>query len=99
MIKMDDLDHERSSQDLNMIAQRRRNNRLATVWTHSPRVNYSRIIPKAGMVMDKASGMISPLWQGAGKSFRSAPVLGTMVAGAMDCLWRSDRVFRVSASG
>src|SRR3954467_12793929 len=54
-----------------MIAQRRRNNHLATVWTHSPRWNYSRIIPEAGMVMKKASGMISPLWQGAGKSFRS----------------------------
>ena len=41
------------------------------VWTHSPRWNYSRIIPEAGMVMKKASGMISPLRQGAGKSFRS----------------------------
>src|SRR3954462_10973217 len=54
-----------------MIAQRRRNNHLATVWTHSPRWNYSRIIPEAGMVMNKAPGMISPLRQGAGKSFRS----------------------------
>src|SRR4051794_37484657 len=54
-----------------MVAQRRRNNHLATVWTHSPRWNYSRIIPKAGMVMKKASEMIYPLWQGAGKSFRS----------------------------
>src|SRR3954465_6809857 len=53
-----------------MIAQRRRNNHLATVWTYSPRVNYSRIILEAGMVMKKASGMISPLRQGAGKSFR-----------------------------
>src|SRR3954465_2779288 len=54
-----------------MLAQRRRNNHLATVWTNSPRWNYSCIIPEAGMVMKKASGMISPLWQGAGKSFRS----------------------------
>ena len=66
-----------------MITQRRRNNHLATVWTHSPRVNYSRIIPEDGMVMKKASGMISPLRQGAGKSFRS-PDLGTMVAAAID---------------
>src|SRR3954469_24924244 len=54
-----------------MIAQRRTNNHLATVWTHSPRWNYSHIIPEAGMVMKKASEMISPLRQGAGKSFRS----------------------------
>src|SRR5215216_197947 len=68
---MDDLDHEQSSQDLNMIAQRRRNNHLATVWTHSPRVNYSRITPEDGMVMKKASRVICPLRQGAGKSFGS----------------------------
>src|SRR4051812_36263922 len=54
-----------------MIAQRRRNNHPATVWTHSPRVNYSRIIPEVGMVMKKASRMISPLRQGDEKSFRS----------------------------
>src|SRR3954470_8002511 len=71
MYDIDYLDHERSSQDLNMIAQRRRNNHLATVWTHSPRWNYSCIIPEAGMVMKKASGMISPLRQGVEKSSRS----------------------------
>src|SRR3954466_12354851 len=71
MIKIDYIDHERSSQDLNMIAQRRRNNHLATVWTHSPRVNYSCITPEAGMAMKKASRMISPLRKGAGKSFIS----------------------------
>jgi hypothetical protein len=32
-------------------------------------VNYSRITPKVGMAMKKASGVDSPLWQGAGKSF------------------------------
>ena len=68
-----------------MIAQRRRNNHLATVWSHSPSVNYSHIIPEAGMVLKKASGVISPLWQGAGKSLRSPPPdLGTMVAAATD---------------
>src|SRR4051812_27942128 len=51
-----DLDHERSSQDLYMKAQRRRYNHLATTWTRSPRWNYSRFIPEK-----KASGMISPL--------------------------------------
>src|SRR4051812_6019791 len=55
-----------------MIAQMRRNNHLATVWTHSPSVNYSRIIPEAGMVMKKASGMISPLRHGVRKSFGSS---------------------------
>src|SRR3954467_13409204 len=54
-----------------MVAQRRRKNHLATTWTCSVRWNYSRIIPEAGMVMKKAFGMISPLRQGAGKSFRS----------------------------
>jgi hypothetical protein len=32
-------------------------------------VDYSHITSKAGMVMKKASGGDSPLWQGAGKSF------------------------------
>src|SRR3954471_16424051 len=72
-LQIDDLDHEWSSHDLNMVAQRRRNNHLATTWTRSPRWNYSRIIPEAGMVMKKASRMISPLWRGAGKSFRPSP--------------------------
>src|SRR4051812_13568338 len=44
-----DLDHERSSQDLYMKAQRRRYNHLATTWTHSPRWNYSRIMPERRM--------------------------------------------------
>src|SRR3954467_3383146 len=50
-----DLDHERSSQDLYMKAQRKRYNHLATTWTHSPRWNYSGI--NTG---EKASEMISP---------------------------------------
>jgi hypothetical protein len=32
-------------------------------------VDFSRITPKAGMMMKKASGDDSPLQQGAGKSF------------------------------
>jgi hypothetical protein len=36
-------------------------------------VNYSRIIPKVGMAMKKASGDDSPLQQGAGKSFWTLP--------------------------
>jgi hypothetical protein len=36
-------------------------------------MNYSRITPEAGMVMKKASGDDTPLWQGAGKSFRTLP--------------------------
>ena len=34
-------------------------------------VNYLHITPEAGMVMKKAFGDDSPLWQGARKSFRS----------------------------
>jgi hypothetical protein len=36
-------------------------------------MNYSRITSEAGMVMNKASGDDSPLWQGVGKSFRTLP--------------------------
>jgi hypothetical protein len=37
-------------------------------------MNYSRITPEAGMVMKKAYGDDSPLWQGAGKRFRTLPI-------------------------
>jgi hypothetical protein len=40
------------------------------------KVDYSRITPKAGMVMKKASGDDSPLRQGAGKSFWTLPISG-----------------------
>jgi hypothetical protein len=46
---------------------------LLLLWTHSPRVNYSRITPEAGMAMKKASDDNSPLQQGAGKSFWTLP--------------------------
>jgi hypothetical protein len=36
-------------------------------------MNYSHITPEASMVMKKASGDDSPLWQGARKSFRTLP--------------------------
>jgi hypothetical protein len=39
-------------------------------------VYYSRIPSKAGMLMKKASGDDSPLWQGAGKSFWTLSILG-----------------------
>jgi hypothetical protein len=38
------------------------------------KVDYSRITPKAGMVMKKASGGDSPLRQGVGKSFWTLPI-------------------------
>src|SRR3954468_6252020 len=60
-----DLDHERSSQDLYMKAERRRYNHLATTWTHSLRWNYSRIIP------ERRPPGLSPLRQGAEKNLRS----------------------------
>src|SRR3954465_11781699 len=55
-----DLDHERSSQDLFMKAQGGDTNHLATTWTRSPRWNYSRFIPEAGIMKKKASELISP---------------------------------------
>src|SRR3954470_18712291 len=73
-----DLDHERSSQDLYMKAQRRRYNHLATTWTRSPRWNYSRFIPEK-----KASGMISPL-AGCWEELQIPPDLGTMVVAATE---------------
>jgi hypothetical protein len=36
-------------------------------------MNYLRITPEAGMAMKKASGGDSPIWQGAGKGFRTLP--------------------------
>jgi hypothetical protein len=39
-------------------------------------MDYSGITPEAGMVMKKASGDDSPLWQVVGKSFWTLPILG-----------------------
>jgi hypothetical protein len=39
-------------------------------------MNYSCITLEAGMVMKKTFGDDSPLWQGAGKSFRTLPNQG-----------------------
>jgi hypothetical protein len=36
-------------------------------------MNYSRITLETGMATKKASGDDFPLWQGAGKSFRTLP--------------------------
>ena len=47
-----------SSQDLNMMAQIGEENHLATAMDRSPRVNYSRITPEAGMVMKSPPVMI-----------------------------------------
>ena len=66
-----------------MKAQRRRYNHLATTWTHSPRWNYSRIIPEAGIVMKKASRMNLPSGRVPGRA-SDPPDLGTMVAAATD---------------
>jgi hypothetical protein len=38
------------------------------------KVDYSHITPEAGMVMKKASGGDSSLWQGAEKSFWTLPI-------------------------
>jgi hypothetical protein len=44
------------------------------------------------MAMKKTSGGDSPLWQGAGKSFWTLPIFGSMVAADCDVFWKSDRV-------
>jgi len=46
------------------------------------------------MVMKKASGGDSPLWQGAGKSFWTLPIFGSTAAADRDVFWKSDWVLR-----
>jgi hypothetical protein len=51
------------------------------------------------MAMKKTSGGDSPLRQGAGKSFWTLPIFGSMAAADRDVFWKSDRVFRFFPSG
>jgi hypothetical protein len=46
------------------------------------------------MAMKKTSGGDSPLRQGAGKSFWTLSIFGSMVAADRDEFWKSDWVFR-----
>jgi hypothetical protein len=48
------------------------------------------------MVMKKTSGGDSPLWQGAGKSFWTLPIFGSMAAVDHDVFWKTDRVLGFS---
>jgi hypothetical protein len=41
-------------------------------------------MPEASMAMKKTSGGDSPLWQGAGKSFWTLPIFGSMAAADRD---------------
>ena len=50
------------------------------------------------MAMKKTSGGDSPLRQGAGKSFWTLPIFGSMAADR-DVFWKSDRVLRFFPSG
>jgi hypothetical protein len=45
------------------------------------------------MAMKKTSGGDSPLRQGAGKSFWTLPIFGSMAVADRDVFWKSDRVF------
>ena len=67
-------------------------NHLATAMDPQSKVDYSRITPKVGMVMKKASDGDSPLRQGARKSFWTLPIFGSTVAADRDVFWKSDRV-------
>jgi hypothetical protein len=51
------------------------------------------------MAMKKTSGGDSPLLQGAGKSFWTLPIFGSMAAVDRDVFWKSDRVLRFFLSG
>jgi hypothetical protein len=46
------------------------------------------------MAMKKTFGGDSPLRQGAGKSFWTLPIFGSMAAADRDVFWKSDRVLR-----
>jgi hypothetical protein len=46
------------------------------------------------MAMKKTFGGDSPLRQGAGKSFWTLPIFGSMVAADRDVFWKIDRVLR-----
>ena len=48
-----------SSQDLNMRHKEEKTTIYLLLWTRSPRMNYSRITPEAGMVMKRPPVMIS----------------------------------------
>jgi hypothetical protein len=51
------------------------------------------------MAMKKISGGDSPLRQGAGKSFWTFPIFGSMAATDHDVFWKTDRVLRFFPSG
>jgi hypothetical protein len=46
------------------------------------------------MAMKKTSGGDSPLWQGAGKSFWTLPIFGSMAIVDRDVFWKIDWVLR-----
>ena len=80
-----------------MVAQRRRNNHLATTWTRSPRWNYSRFIPEAGMMKKKASGMISPP-AGCREELQIPPIYRRWRWQLRTVSWKIDWVLRVLVS-
>jgi hypothetical protein len=51
------------------------------------------------MAIKETSGGDSPLRQGAGKSFWTLPIFGSMAAADRDLFWKSDRVLRFFPSG
>jgi hypothetical protein len=63
------------------------------------KVDYSLIALEASMAIKKTSGGDSPLQQGAGKSFWTLPIFGSMAAADRDVFWKSDVVFRFFSSG
>jgi hypothetical protein len=51
------------------------------------------------MAMKKTSDGNSPLRQGAGKSFWTLPIFGSMAAADRNVFWKTDRVLRFFPSG
>jgi hypothetical protein len=70
------------------------NNHLATTMNPSSKVDYSLVTPEASMTMKKTFGGDSPLWQGAGKSFRTLPISGRQWQRNAISFQNSDQVLR-----
>jgi hypothetical protein len=51
------------------------------------------------MAMKKTSGGVSPLRQGAGKSFWTLPIFGSMAVEDRDVFWKIDWILRFFSIG
>ena len=72
-----------SSRDLNIEAYEEKTTIYLLLWTRSPRMNYSRITPEAGMVMKRPPVMISSP-TGCRRQLQNPPDLGLTTTAAAE---------------